>query len=87
VRWDLVYTRQAQKDARKLAASGLKSKAQALLEVIRKNPYQNPPPYEKLVGDLSGACSRRINIQHRLVYQVYEEEHVIKVIRLYTHFE
>ena len=85
--WELLYTKQAQKDAKKLSASGLKKKAQALLEVIKENPYQNPPPYEKLVGDLSGAYSRRINIQHRLVYQVYEEEHAIKVIRLWTHYE
>ncbi|MBV1915005.1 MAG: Txe/YoeB family addiction module toxin [Pseudomonadales bacterium] len=85
--WELLYTRQAQKDARKLSASGLKKKAQWLLEVIKENPYQNPPPYEKLVGDLSGAYSRRINIQHRLVYQVYEEEHVIKIIRFWTHYE
>lgn len=85
--WELVYTRQAQKDARKLAASGLKNKAQSLLEIIKKDPYKNPPPYEKLVGDLSGACSRRINIQHRLVYQIYEKERVIKVIRLWTHYE
>jgi Txe/YoeB family toxin of toxin-antitoxin system len=82
-----VYTKHAQKDARKLAASGLKNKAKSLLEIIKKDPYQNPPPYEKLVGDLSGAYSRRINIQHRLVYQVYEKEHVIKVIRLWTHYE
>jgi toxin YoeB len=87
VSWELVYTKQAQKDARKLSASGLKSKAQELLEIIKKNPYQNPPPYEKLVGDLAGAYSRRINIQHRLVYQVYEKEHIIKVIRLWTHYE
>ena len=85
--WGLVYTKQAQKDAKKLAASGLKDKAQLLLEIIRNDPYQKPPPYEKLVGDLSGAYSRRINIQHRLVYQVYEKEHVIKVIRLWTHYE
>ncbi len=85
--WVLVYTKHAQKDARKLAASGLKNKAKSLLEIIKKDPYQNPPPYEKLVGDLSGAYSRRINIQHRLVYQVYEKEHVIKVIRLWTHYE
>ena len=85
--WELVYTKQAQKDARKLAASGLKNKAKALLEIIQKDPYQNPPPYEKLVGDLSGAYSRRINIQHRLVYQIYEKERVIKVIRLWTHYE
>ena len=85
--WELVYTKHAQKDARKLVASGLKNKAKSLLEIIKKDPYQNPPPYEKLVGDLSGAYSRRINIQHRLVYQVYEKEHVIKVIRLWTHYE
>lgn len=85
--WELVYTKQAQKDAKKLSASGLKERAQELLALIRKNPYQNPPPYEKLVGDLAGACSRRINIQHRLVYQVYEAEHVIKILRLWTHYE
>jgi Txe/YoeB family toxin of toxin-antitoxin system len=82
-----MYTKQAQKDAIKLSASGLKSKAQELLKVIKENPYQNPPSYEKLVGDLTGAYSRRINIQHRLVYQVYEKEHIIKVIRLWTHYE
>ena len=81
------YTKQAQKDARKLASSGLKNKAKSLLDIIQKDPYQNPPPYEKLVGDLSGAYSRRINIQHRLVYQVYEKEKIIKVIRLWTHYE
>ena len=85
--WKLVYTKHAQKDAKKLVASGLKNKAKSLLEIIEKDPYQNPLPYEKLVGDLSGAYSRRINIQHRLVYQVYEKEHVIKVIRLWTHYE
>ncbi|MCW8918569.1 MAG: Txe/YoeB family addiction module toxin [Gammaproteobacteria bacterium] len=85
--WELVYTKQAQKDAKKLSASGLKKRAQELLALIRKNPYQNPPPYEKLVGDLAGTCSRRINIQHRLVYQVYEAEHLIKVLRLWTHYE
>ncbi|HFQ13735.1 MAG TPA: Txe/YoeB family addiction module toxin [Gammaproteobacteria bacterium] len=85
--WELVYTRQAQKDAKKLAAAGLKKKAKGLLDLIKENPWQNPPPYEKLVGDLSGAYSRRINIQHRLVYQVYEEEHTIKIIRLWTHYE
>ena len=85
--WKLVYTKQAQKDAKKLVASGLKKKAQLLLEIIKDDPYQKPPPYEKLVGDLSGAYSRRINIQHRLVYQIYEKEHVIKVIRLWTHYE
>ncbi|MES9854199.1 MAG: Txe/YoeB family addiction module toxin [Candidatus Thiodiazotropha sp. L084R] len=87
MRWELLYTKQAQKDAKKLSASGLKKKAQALLEIIKDDPYQNPPPYEKLVGDLSGAYSRRINIQHRLVYQVYEEEHAIKIIRLWTYYE
>lgn len=85
--WRLVYTRQAQKDARKLAASGLREKAQALLSVIQKDPFQNPPPYEKLIGDLAGTYSRRINIQHRLVYQVLESEQVVKVLRLWTHYE
>jgi len=87
VSWKLVYTKQAQKDAKKLASSGLKKKAQALLQVIEQNPYQNPPPYEKLVGDLAGAYSRRINIQHRIVYQVLETEQVVKVLRLWTHYE
>jgi len=87
VTWQLIYTKQAQKDAQKLALSGLKEKATALLEVIASNPFQNPPPYEKLVGDLVGAYSRRINIQHRLVYQVLEPEHVVKVLRLWTHYE
>jgi len=87
VRWELRYTKQAQKDAIKLSASGLKKTAQALLDVIAEDPYQNPPPYEKLVGDLSGAYSRRINIQHRLVYQSYEKRHIIKVIRMWTHYE
>lgn len=85
--WKLVYTKQAQKDAQKLSAAGLKNKAQELLQIIEANPYQNPPPYEKLVGDLSGAYSRRINIQHRLVYQVLSEEKIIKVLRLWTHYE
>jgi len=87
VSWELVYTKQAQKDAKKLAASGFKKKAQELLDVLKENPFQNPPPYEKLVGDLSGAYSRRINIQHRLVYQVIEEERVVKVLKLWTHYE
>lgn len=87
MRWDLVYTKQVQKDARKLAKSGLKRKAIELLEVLKINPYQNPPPYEKLVGDLTGAYSRRINIQHRLVYQVLESEGIVKVIRMWTHYE
>ena len=85
--WELVYTKQAQKDAKKLSSSGLKDKAQKVLDIVKVNPYQNPPPYEKLIGDLSGAYSRRINIQHRVVYQVYEEEKVIKIIRLWTHYE
>ncbi len=85
--WELVYAKQAQKDAKKLSASGLKKKAQELLTIIKENPYQNPPPYEKLVGDLFGAYSRRINIQHRLVYQVYDDKNIIKVIRLWTHYE
>lgn len=85
--WQLAYTKQAQKDAQKLAAAGLKEKAKALLEVVRENPFQNPPPYEKLVGDLSGAYSRRINIQHRLVYQVLQEEQTVKVLRLWSHYD
>lgn len=85
--WKLLYTRQAQKDAKKLAASGLKPKAQELLALISEDPYRKPPPFEKLIGDLAGACSRRINIQHRLVYQVLEEERVVKVLRLWSHYE
>lgn len=85
--WTLYFTKQAQKDARKLASSGLKDKAQELLKIVERNPYQNPPPYEKLIGDLAGAYSRRINIQHHLVYQVLEEEKAIKVLRLWTHYE
>jgi Txe/YoeB family toxin of toxin-antitoxin system len=85
--WNLVYTKQAQKDAKKLAASNLKGKVEELLEILKENPLQNPPPYEKLVGDLSGAYSRRINIQHRLVYEVIESERTVKVIRMWTHYE
>ena len=85
--WRLVYTKAAQKDARTLAAAGLKRKAQTLLAVLEENPYQSPPPFEKLVGDLSGAYSRRINIQHRLVYQVLEDDHVVKVLRMWSHYE
>ena len=85
--WALYYTRQAQKDAKKLASSGLRAKARALLEILEKDPWQNPPPFEKLVGDLSGAYSRRINIQHRLVYQVLEAEKAVKILRLWTHYE
>ena len=87
VKWRLVYTRQAQKDARKLAASGLKPKAQELLAVLERNPFQNPPAFEKLVGDLEGAYSRRINIQHRLVYEVLEAERVVRVLRMWSHYE
>jgi toxin YoeB len=87
VTWQIIYAKQAQKDAQKLASSGLKEKAQELLKVVETDPFQNPPPYEKLVGDLAGAYSRRINIQHRLVYQVLEKEHVVKVLRLWTHYE
>jgi Txe/YoeB family toxin of toxin-antitoxin system len=85
--WELRFTHQAQKDAKKLASSGLKYKAQELLGIIRANPFQTPPPYEKLVGDLTGAYSRRINIQHRLVYQVLEAEKIVKILRLWTHYE
>ncbi|PZN78972.1 MAG: Txe/YoeB family addiction module toxin [Candidatus Methylumidiphilus alinenensis] len=85
--WRLVYTKQAQKDAAKLAAAGLKEKAEELLTVLRENPFQTPPRYEKLVGDLSGAYSRRINLQHRLVYQVLQEERTVKIIRMWTHYE
>ncbi len=83
----IVYTKQAQNDAKKLASSHLKNNAQNLLDIIKENPYQNPPPFERLVGDLFGAISRRINIQHRLVYQVLEEEKIIKVLRMWTHYE
>jgi Txe/YoeB family toxin of toxin-antitoxin system len=85
--WQLYYTKQAQQDARKLASSGLKNKAQNLLSIIQQDPYQNPPPHEKLVGDLSGTYSRRINIQHRLVYQILETKKSIKVLRLWSHYE
>ena len=87
VRWRLIYTKQAQKDAKKLNASNLREKAQKILDLIEINPFQNPPPYEKLIGDLDGAYSRRINIQHRLVYEVIESEHKIKIIRMWTHYE
>ena len=86
-KWQLLYTKAAQKDAKNLAAVRLKSKALTLLEIIAENPFQNPPPYKKLVGDLTGAYSRRINIQHRLVYQVLEAEKVIKVLRMWSHYE
>jgi len=87
VKWQLVFTRQAQRDAKKLAAAGLRPKAEELLDILKENPFQNPPPYEKLVGDLAGAYSRRITVQHRLVYQVLEQDHVVKVIRMWTHYE
>ena len=85
--WAVVFTKQAQKDAKRIAASRLRPQAQRLLDVLAVNPFQNPPPYEKLVGDLAGACSRRINIQHRLVYQVYEAERTVKVLRMWMHYE
>lgn len=85
--FELVYTAQARKDAKKIASSGLKEKAQNLLAILEVNPFQNQPPFEALVGDLTGAYSRRINIQHRLVYQVYAEEKVVKVLRMWTHYE
>ena len=85
--WKLVYTKQAQKDAKKLLASGLKRKAQELLFILETDPFQNPPPFEKLIGDLSGAYSRRVNIQRRIVYQVMEEENIVKILRLWTHYE
>ena len=85
--WRLVYTKQAQKDAQRLASSGLRPQAEAILEILASNPFQTPPPYEKLVGDLRGAYSRRINIQHRLVYQVLKEPRIVKVLRMWTHYE
>ncbi len=87
VRWKLVYTKQAQTDAKKLSSVNLKEKAIAILKIIEENPFKSPLPFEKLVGDLTGAYSRRINIQHRVVYQVYEKERVVKIIRLWTHYE
>lgn len=87
MKWQLVFTKQAQKDSKKLSAAGLRPKAELLLDIVRGNAYQNPPPYEKLIGDLAGAISRRINIQHRLLYQVLEEQKVIKIIRMWTHYE
>jgi toxin YoeB len=86
VSWRLVYTKVAKKDAKHLAAAGLKAKAQSLLGVLEEDPFRSPPPFEKLVGDLSGAYSRRINIQHRLVYEVIEDEHVVKVLRMWSHY-
>ena len=85
--WRLVFTKQAQKDARKLASAGLKSKAETIINILRKNPYQVPPAYEKLIGDLAGAYSRRINIQHRMIYQILNDKKVVKIIRMWTHYE
>jgi len=87
VRWQLVYAKQALKDAKKLSAAGLREKAQELLDVLAVDPFQNPPPFEKLVGDLAGAYSRRINIQHRLVYEVFKKERTVRVLRMWTHYE
>ena len=87
VKWKLYYTKQAQKDAQKLSSAGLRQKAEKLLSIVEANPYQNPPQYEKLIGDLSGAISRRINIHHRLIYQVLEKEKAVKIIRMWTHYE
>ncbi len=85
--WEVVFSKQASKDAKKLSAAGLRPRAEALLTILSEDPFRNPPPYEKLVGDLSGFYSRRINIQHRLVYQIYEDERIVRVIRLWTHYE
>ena len=85
--WRLVFTKLAKKDAKKIVQSGLKPQANRLLDLLRKDPYRNPPPYEKLVGDLSGAYSRRINIQHRLIYQILEDINTVKIIRMWTHYE
>ncbi len=85
--WRVVFTKQAQKDAKKISSSGLKQKVEALINILRENPYQVPPPYEKLIGDLAGAYSRRINIQHRIVYQIMDEEKIVKIIRMWTHYE
>jgi Txe/YoeB family toxin of toxin-antitoxin system len=87
VTWRVVFTKHAQKDAKKISATGLRPKAEKLIEILREDPYRKPPPFEKLVGDLSGAYSRRINIQHRLVYQVLDKEKIVKVIRMWTHYE
>jgi len=85
--WGVVFTKQANKDAKKLSAAGLRAKAETLVDILRNNPYQTPPPYEKLIGDLKGAYSRRINIQHRLVYQILDDEKAVKVIRMWTNYE
>lgn len=85
--WRLVYTKQAKKDAKKLSRSGLKPQAEKLLSILQEDPYRTPPPYERLVGDLAGACSRRVNIQHRIVYQILDDIKTVKVIRMWTHYE
>ena len=87
VTWNVAYSKFALKDAKKLSAAGLRERAQALLDILEKDPFQNPPPYEKLVGDLRGAYSRRINIQHRLVYEVFRKEKTVRVLRMWTHYE
>lgn len=85
--WRIVFTKQARRDAKKLASSGLRDKAEILLQLLSDDPFRTPPPYEKLIGDLAGACSRRINIQHRLVYQVLQDQRTVKVLRMWTHYE
>ena len=87
VKWQIVFAKHALKDAKKLSAAGLRDKAQALLDLLAQDPFQNPPPYEKLVGDLEGAYSRRINIQHRIVYEVFKKERTVRVLRMWTHYE
>jgi len=87
VNWRLVYTKQAKKDAKKLSRSGLKPQAERLLAILKETPYRTPPPYERLVGDMAGACSRRINIQHRIVYQILDDIKTVKIIRMWTHYE
>jgi len=87
VNWLIVYTKQAQKDAKKVSSSNLIPQAKRLLDILTENPFQNPPPYERLIGDLEGAYSRRINIQHRLVYQVYQTERTVKILRMWSHYE
>ena len=87
VKWKVFYTKQAQKDAEKLSASNLKSKALEILQILEEDPYQSPPPFEKLVGDLTGTYSRRINIQHRIVYQIIDDQKIVKILRMYTHYE
>jgi len=85
--WEVIYTNHAQKDSKKIIESGLKEKVKSLITILENNPFQNPPPYEKLIGDLSGAYSRRINIQHRLVYQIFEDKKIVRVLKMWTHYE